>query len=151
MSYNINLQHIVFRTGHSVNAIPQEHKRILLAYVNTVSINMGVKIIRINAYLNHIHILADLPATMSISEYVQKVKQTSSAAFKGHALFPAFRGWAKGYGSFSVSYYEKEHIANYIKGQDEHHRKKTFAEELEEIFGKDWIEGDKYWRANWEE
>lgn len=151
MSYNINLQHIIFRTSHSKPTIPQETKVQLLAYMYSVSEEIGVKVLRINAYKNHIHILADVPVSILLSEYVRKIKQTSSVAFHHHADFPLFEGWAKGYGSFSVSHYEREHIKNYIKGQDEHHRVKTFAEELESLFGKEWTERDKYWRKNWEE
>ena len=151
MSYNINYQHIIFRTDHSFPSIPQEHKVELLSYVNSVSIDMGVRVLRINAYQNHVHILIDLPASMSLSEYVRKIKQTSSAAFNGNPNYPFFKGWAKGYGSFSVSHYERERIINYIKVQDEHHRVKTFSEELAEFFGKEKIAADKYWKQNWEE
>jgi len=149
MSYNINLQHIIFRTAHSVPTIPEQSKRTMLAYINNVSKEMGVSIKRINAYRNHVHILAEVPVTILLAEYVRKIKVTSSAAFKGHEDFPSFQGWATGYGSFSVSYYEKEHIANYIRGQEEHHRYRTFAEELEELFGKETVGQDKYWKSNW--
>ena len=149
MSYNINYQHIIFRTSRSEKTIPQENKSKLLAYIDSVSKELGVKVIRINAYLNHVHILADVPVSMLLSEYVRKIKQTSSVTFRHHPEFPHFCGWAKGYGSFSVSYYERDRIINYIKGQDEHHRIKTFDEELEDIFGKDFIKQDKYWKVNW--
>lgn len=151
MSYNINYQHIIFRTSRSEKTIPQENKTKLLAYIDSVSKELGVNVIRINAHLNHVHILADVPVSILLSEYVRKIKQTSSATFRHHPEFPLFCGWAKGYGSFSVSYYEREHIVNYIKAQDEHHRIKTFAEELESIFGKDFIKQDSFWHKNWME
>ena len=149
MSYNINLQHIVFRTMHGANTIPNCSKHIMFQYIHSVSLRMGVKMLRINACLNHIHILVDLPVTQSLPEYVRKIKTTSSTTFQRHSEFPLFTGWASGYGSFSVSHYEKNHIINYIKGQEEHHRVKTFQEELESLFGKDFVESDPYWRKNW--
>jgi len=149
MSYNINLQHIIFRTLRSEKTIPQENKNKLLAYINSVSEEAGVKVIRINAHLDHVHILADIPVSILLSEYVRKIKQTSSATFKKHPEFPHFCGWAKGYGSFSVSHYERERIKNYINGQDGHHRIKTFSEELEDFFGKDYISQDPFWHKNW--
>ena len=39
----------------------------------------------------------------------------------------------EGYGAFSVSYSEKDKVINYIKKQKEHHRKKSFKEEMVEI------------------
>ena len=149
MSYHINLQHIIFRTGSSKPTIPQKSKIKMLSYINSVSNDMGVKIIRINAYENHVHILADVPVGILLSEYVRKIKQTSSAKFRRHIDFPFFDGWGRGYGSFSVSHYERERIINYIKGQDEHHRVKSFSEELESLFGHEWIVNDRFWHKNW--
>lgn len=151
MSYNINLQHIVFRTGHSHPTIPEESKRLMLAYIHSLSNNLGVKIKRINAYLNHVHILAEIPVTMLLPDYVRKIKSTSSHAFRGHPKFPMFCGWAVGYGSFSVSHYEKDKIVNYIMNQEKHHKYKTFAEELKELFGDDFISCDPHWIHNWED
>lgn len=112
---------------------------------------MGVKIIRLNAHLNHVHVLADVPVTMLLSEYVRKIKQTTSAVFQHHRDFPLFQGWATGYGSFSVSHYEREHIINYIKGQDEHHKVRTFEEEMVGMFGKAFVVEDSFWHKNWVE
>jgi len=151
MSYNINLQHIIFRTKHSEQTIPQCSKTLLLAYINTVSQSLGVRIYRINAWRNHVHILADLPVNINLPDYVRKIKSTSSAKLKGDNEFPLFKGWATGYGSFSVSHYERDRIINYIKSQEEHHHHRTFAEELEELFGKDFIQRDTYWQRNWED
>lgn len=149
MSYNINLQHIIFRTKQSEPSLPEESKKRLLSYINSVSRGMNVPLVRINAWRNHAHILVDFPVTISLPEYVRKIKTTSSAKFAGDIEFPQFRGWGTGYGSFSVSHYEKERIINYIRGQEEHHKIHTFAQELEALFGKEFIASDKYWRANW--
>src|SRR5437660_1743941 len=38
--------------------------------------------------------------------------------------------WGRGYGAFSVSESNVDEVAKYIASQEEHHRKKSFAEEL---------------------
>ena len=38
--------------------------------------------------------------------------------------------WGRGYGAFSVSHSRVEEVAKYIARQEEHHRKRGFAEEL---------------------
>ena len=48
---------------------------------------------------------------------------------KSGDLFPAFNGWADGYGSFTCSYMDMGRHNDYIKNQQEHHRKKSFEEE----------------------
>ena len=44
--------------------------------------------------------------------------------------YPASFGWGRGYGAFSVSHSGVPEVAKYIANQEEHHRKRSFAEEL---------------------
>jgi hypothetical protein len=44
--------------------------------------------------------------------------------------------WAKGYGAFSVSHSNVDLVARYIADQEEHHRVRTFAEELKEFIDR---------------
>jgi hypothetical protein len=49
--------------------------------------------------------------------------------------------WGKGYGAFSVSQSEVSKVANYIAKQEDHHRKRSFAQESEifvERYGLEW-------------
>ena len=48
---------------------------------------------------------------------------------KSSGLFPSFKGWAEGYGSFTCSYKDLDRLVEYIKNQTEHHKKITFEEE----------------------
>src|ERR1035437_8790949 len=48
---------------------------------------------------------------------------------KSSGLFPAFKGWAVGYGSFTCSYMDMDRLIVYVKNQQEHHKKITFEEE----------------------
>ena len=57
------------------------------------------------------------------------IKVSTSVWMKNSGLFPSFRGWAEGYGSFTCSYMDLGRLIDYIKIQQEHHRKKTFEEE----------------------
>ena len=49
--------------------------------------------------------------------------------------------WGRGYGAFSVSHSGVSEVANYIGGQEEHHRKRSYSEELRifvERYGLKW-------------
>ena len=49
--------------------------------------------------------------------------------------------WGRGYGAFSVSHSDVERVGNYIARQEEHHRKRTFADEYElfvKRYGLEW-------------
>jgi REP-associated tyrosine transposase len=44
--------------------------------------------------------------------------------------------WGRGYGAFSVSESNVDHVARYIARQEEHHHLRTFAEELKEFIDR---------------
>ena len=97
----------------------------------------------INGVADHVHILASLPATAAPSEFVGKLKANSSKWM--HENFPEQRAfaWQLGYSAFSVSVSQKQGVLDYIAGQEEHHRKVSFQEELIWFLKKHEIEYDE--------
>lgn len=60
---------------------------------------------------------------------VKDIKIASFLHIKENKIFPNFSGWQNGYGAFTYSLKEKERLINYVKNQEEHHKKTTFREE----------------------
>jgi putative transposase len=87
-----------------------------------------MKINYINA--DHVHALVDLPTNMSIEELIQLLKGSSSHWVNANSNLPGKFAWGRGYGAFSVSESNVAPAAAYIAGQEEHHRVRTFADEL---------------------
>src|SRR6516164_9211442 len=87
-----------------------------------------MKINFVNA--DHVHGLIDLPTNLSIEGAAQLLKGSSSHWINENRLVPGRFGWGRGYGVFSVSHSGVAEVAKYIANQEEHHRKKSFAEEL---------------------
>ncbi|MCC8112739.1 MAG: transposase [Bacteroidales bacterium] len=139
MSYTINLQHIVFRTYRSRFTIPEDSKRMMFKYIYELCQSEGWYLLRINAYLNHVHILLDIPATAKVAEVVQKIKANSSKSFSHHRIFPYFEGWARKYGAFSVSYSAKPDVIEYIRNQEKHHQGESFEDEMRRLFRENGI------------
>ena len=136
MSYYRHIFHIVTRTKGSVKSIPenQDVKRRFFTYILSICNDQGWKLHRINSYWDHLHILIELPGSTLPQDAMEKIKSNSSRVFKHDAEMPLFDGWARGFASFSVSYYEIEHISNYIASQARHHGNKTLNDELGEMF-----------------
>ena len=80
---------------------------------------------------DHTHALFDLPTSKSIEQVVQLFKGDSSHWINENKLALGRFAWGRGYGAFSVSHSDVPRVAAYIAGQEEHHKKKTFAEEFE--------------------
>ncbi len=103
--------------------------RYLTEYAQTKSFYM--KINYVNA--DHVHALVDLPTGFSVEELMQLLKGSSSHWINANNLLSGKFAWARGYGAFSVSESNLEQVAAYIAGQEQHHRIRTFAEEIKEF------------------
>ncbi len=60
-------------------------------------------------------------------------------------LLPGKFGWGRGYGVFSVSHSGVPEVANYIARQEEHHKTRSFSEELKRLverYGLKWREDE---------
>ena len=84
-------------------------------------------------YVNpdHVHALIDLPTKYSIEEVMKLLKGSSSHWINDKKLISRNFFWGRGYGAFSVSESNLPKVIKYIEGQEEHHKKKTFASEYE--------------------
>jgi REP element-mobilizing transposase RayT len=109
----------------------------LSVYASKKSIYMKVNYV--NA--DHVHALIDLPTGQSIEDVVHLLKGSSSHWINENNLAPGKFAWGRGYGAFSVGQSGVEQVARYIAEQDDHHRKKSFAEEIRQFverYGLTW-------------
>ena len=97
----------------------------------------------INGVEDHIHIVTHLHPTVSLSSLVKDIKLASSIYIKENNLFKDFINWQEGYGAFTYSIKEKDRLIEYVKNQEEHHRKKSFREEYVKLLGEHGIEFDE--------
>ncbi|MCB0695107.1 MAG: transposase, partial [Saprospiraceae bacterium] len=65
-----------------------------------------------------------------------------SKFIKEKQLFPDFTNWQDGYGAFTYSIREKESLIEYIKQQENHHKKISFKEELMSLLNEHGVEFD---------
>jgi putative transposase len=94
-------------------------------------------------FSEHVHVIVDLPTNLCIEELMHLLKGGSSHWINENHLVPGRFGWARGYGAFSVGQSGVDDVVRYIAGQEEHHRKKTFAEEVKQFverYGLEWQE-----------
>ena len=67
---------------------------------------------------------------------MQLIKGEASHWANKNNIFKHKLNWADEYFAVSVSESMVDIVRNYIKNQEEHHKKKTFAEECEEFMTK---------------
>jgi len=143
MSYISAHFHCVFSTKERRRLITPELRDRLWPFLGGIARQNKMKAIEIGGVEEHVHILLSLPSTMAISKALQLMKGGSSKWI--HENFPEHRlfAWQEEYGAFSVSVSQLDKTIEYIKGQEEHHRKMTFQEEFLALLKKHRIEYDE--------
>ncbi len=132
-SYRQILYHIVFRTKNGEKTLHQENIKKLYAYILGIVKSKNCFLYRINGTEDHIHFLSDLHPNIALADYMRDIKTASSLWLKQQKEFPGFNGWADGYAALTYAWHDKDKIINYIKNQQEHHKKITFREEYKQI------------------
>ncbi len=112
----------------SVQMNPGDLPRIF-AYIDGILREIGSIPLIVGGISDHVHILASLPPSMTISELARIMKANSSRWIK--TLSPVYSTftWRTGYRAFSVSPSLLDKTFLYIKNQECHHRTKTFQDE----------------------
>ena len=54
-----------------------------------------------------------------------------------------FKGWSDGHGSFTCSYRDLERLVDYVKNQQEHHKKHTFEQEYRRLIEESGLKIDE--------
>ena len=101
------------------------------------------RLYRINGVEDHLHILTSIHPTVCPSDLVKDIKIGTSKWIKEGNVFPAFTHWQDGYGAFTVSHGDKDAVMEYIKGQEAHHKKVSFKDELREFLIKHGVKFDE--------
>jgi len=123
--------HIVFATWNRRPFLKDSFRSSLHAYFAGTARNLGLNYVHVGGVEDHLHFIARFDPTQSVSSIVGRLKQSSSSWIcESHDR--RFR-WQRGFGAFSVSLSRVPAVVRYIARQEEHHHKKTFAEELENL------------------
>jgi REP element-mobilizing transposase RayT len=142
-TYTNLLNHIIFSTKDRQPLLAQELKTRLFPYMGGIVKELGGVALSINGPTDHVHMLASLPPTVAPSDFVGKVKANSSGwVHRNFNQYQAF-AWQVGYSAFSVSASQKQTVLDYIAGQEEHHRKVSFQEELIAFLKKHEVDYDE--------
>lgn len=142
------LTHAIFSTKDRAPFINAELKEQLFPYMIGILRELKAKTLAINGVEDHVHLLFALPPSLSIADAMRVLKTNSSRWV--HETWATRRtfSWQSGYGAFSVSQSNIASVVEYIRGQEEHHRKMTFQEEFIVFLKKHGIEYDE--RYIWE-
>ena len=121
--------HITFHVKDD-NKIDKVDLSSLYRYIAGIIHHENAELLASGGTTNHIHLLTTLPKTLSISQFVMKIKANSSRWLKEQGSQYRMFAWQDGYGAFSVSASVVNKVVGYINNQEEHHRKHNYKDEM---------------------
>jgi putative transposase len=143
MSYIQSYHHIVFSTKYRAPVLCADGRERFLRYATGILENNKSHLYRINCVDDHVHILTALHPTVTLAGLVKDLKISTNIWIKANQIFPSFRSWQVGYGAFTRSHEESYRVIEYIKGQEQHHARQSYIDELRALLaeaGLDWDE-----------
>ena len=127
--------HIVFSTKNRFPFLDSsELRKEMHSYLGGTLNELNWPVLTVGGPADHVHILCLLSKNMSLADFIGEIKSSSSKWVKTKGLSLRKFGWQNGYGAFSVSQSHVERVRAHIRGQEEHHRHKTFQDELRAFF-----------------
>jgi putative transposase len=135
--------HVVFSTlGRRPLILPDVQPR-LWDYIGGLGKNHDIPIHEIRGIEDHVHILLSMPPTVTLSKVVQLLKAYSSKWMNESIIKMGRFSWQEGYAAFSVSQSNFDKVAEYIRGQTEHHKKHAFEDELKSLLLRNGVQFDE--------
>jgi REP element-mobilizing transposase RayT len=123
--------HIIWSTKNRQPLLNKELRPQLFEHIREKAKEEGYHLDFINGVEDHVHSLFSLNPKFAISEVANKIKGESSHWINSGEFLKTKFAWQQGYAAFSVSESAVVKVREYIKNQEEHHRKMAFREEVE--------------------
>jgi putative transposase len=138
--------HVVFSTKNRLPLLQNaELRNELHRYLGGACRQQDSPPLQIGGVEDHVHLLLRLSKTLAVADLVRELKRESSKWIKQRSSDAVLRDfhWQAGYGSFSISPSHVEAVGQYIRDQEQHHRRESFQDEFRRMCQKYGIEIDE--------
>ena len=139
----------VFAVKERVNLLKRPWRDEVFKYISGIIKGKNQKAIIVNGMADHVHAFVGLNPAMPVSDLIRDIKNNSTNFINEQKFLKGKFEWQEGYGAFSYSHSQMNHVYQYIANQEEHHRKKTFKEEYFDFLEKFEIEYEEQYLFDW--
>ena len=136
MSYVRIWVHCVWGTKHRLPFLKKENKFHIINHIRENAQEKGIYIDFLNGHCEHLHCIISLNANQSLSKCMQLIKGESSFWINKNKFVAGKFEWAIDYFAVSISESQINKVREYIKNQEDHHKKKSWNEEYEELMDR---------------
>jgi len=121
--------HVIFSTKNREPIIAAAWRPRLHEYLGGMIRGLEGTPICVGGVADHVHLLFGLKPTHCLSDFMRDLKKDATNWVKD-TLHESHFAWQEGYAAFTVSPTAIESVRAYVSDQEEHHRVRTFREEL---------------------
>lgn len=125
--------HLVFSTKDRMQLIISSRREVVYRTLNELIAEQQGQLVEAGGMPDHVHLLAEIPRTVAVADFLQKIKSSSSQRLSQGKDPSSPFAWQRGYGAFSVSRSQMPALTDYIRRQEEHHQELTLDDELRKL------------------
>jgi REP element-mobilizing transposase RayT len=131
MPYTKLCVHVVISTYRRKPVLERKYDTALYGLIGGITKEMGGISYAVNGWVDHVHIVCELPPSLCVSKYICRIKSQSSGMLKRKfSALQNFR-WSKGYSAFSVRADKCMGVVRYVRNQKRHHGDEDLRPEWE--------------------
>jgi REP element-mobilizing transposase RayT len=123
--------HFVWSTKNRKPFLTDAIRQKVFQHIRENAKEKGIFVDYINGYTDHVHCLISLSPDHTLKQIMQLIKGESSFWINKNNLCKEKFGWQDDYFVVSVSEMFVDNVREYIKNQENHHKKQSFDKEFE--------------------
>jgi putative transposase len=135
--------HFVFAVKNRDAVLNKNIRERVFEYMSGIVREINHKSLIIGGVSDHVHVFVGINPVKSIADTARDLKRSSSLFINKEKLCLGHFEWQDGYGAFTYSRSQIKDVYEYIKNQEEHHRKKTFQSEYIDFLKKFEVDYDE--------
>ncbi len=125
--------HAVWATKYREPVLDLSFRKELFEHLLDNGRRQGIYVDHVNGWVEHVHVLMTVRPTVAISDHVRLLKGESSRWINLNRLTEQHFEWQRGFFACSVGEREIDQVRRYIRRQQIHHKKQSFAEEAKTL------------------
>lgn len=129
--------HLVWATKNRERLIMPRIRDPLYSYIQHKAAELGVHVLAIGGWFDHIHLLVSIPPTHALADVVGRLKGASAHEMNQIGILDRHFAWQRGYGALSCGQKQRSIAIAYIENQERHHKKETTNSWLERYAASD--------------
>ena len=137
--------HVLFSTKERRAFLRSEWSARVHEYLGGTVRGLGGVAEAVGGVEDHVHLLVSLKTTQAPADLTRELKKASSVWISEN--FERGFSWQEGYTIFTVSWTHGQALRRYIAGQEAHHQRNSFVDELKRLLEKNGVSYDPKYLA----